>query len=75
MAAIRRDQVQALAREPLGLIILLAGLGPLLVALRAAQLAALRAVLAALVLQLPAIVQVVRSYFEYKVIKVVMNQI
>ena len=75
MAAVRRDQAQALVREPLGLAILLAGLGPLLVALRAAQLAAQQAVLAALVLQLLAIVQVGRSYFEYKVIKVVMNQI
>ena len=67
--------MQALVREPPGLAILLAGLGPLLVALRAAQLAAQQAVLAVLVLQLLAIVQVGRSYFEYKVIKVVMNQI
>ena len=75
LAAVRRDLAQASVREPLGLAILLAGLGPLLVALRAAQLAAQQAVLAVLVLQLLAIVQVGRSYFEYKVIKVVMNQI
>ena len=68
--------MQALAREPLGLVILLAGPEPPLIALQAAQLAARQAAPAALVLQqLLAIVQVGRSYFEYKVIKVVMNQI
>ena len=75
LAAVRRDLAQAPVREPLGLAILLAGRVPLPIALQAAQLAARQAVLAALVPQLLAIIQVGRSYFEYKVLKVVMNQI
>ena len=68
--------MQALAREPLGQVNLLAGLEPLLTALQAAHPAARLVALAAPVPQLLAIiVQVGRSYFEYSVIKVVMNQI
>ena len=68
--------MQALAREPLGQVNLLAGLEPLLTAHQAAHQAARPAALAAPIPQLLAIiVQVGRSYFEYSVIKVVMNQI
>ena len=68
--------MQALAREPLGQVNLLAGQEPLLTALQAAHPAARPAALVAPVPQLLAIiVQVGRSYFEYSVIKVVMNQI